>query len=336
MSRTAIVLLNLGAPDSLNATQPFLNNLFKDPAILPLPFGIRHIIAWLISKLRTPKALKIYDHLGGSSPLLKNTQSQAQALQTVLGPKYKVFIAMRYWFPFTENTIEEVLKYSPDKIVLLPLYPQCSFTTTVSSFKEWNKIAKQKNLTVPTSFINCYPTYPPFINSIVHSICHQLKKVSNPKDLHLLFTAHSLPQRVIDQGDPYQIQVQQTVQAVMKSPLLSGCSHSLAYQSKVGPVKWIGPFVEEVLDELGKNHKSVMIVPVAFVSEHSETLYELDHLFKLYALQCGIKNYYRASTVNLNPEFIDGLAAFCYSFDDQDKSSSYSPPDSFHCDIKYA
>lgn len=308
--KIAVLLMNLGGPDSPKAVRPFLFNLFSDPAIIRYPWPFRQIIAWLISTLRAPKAQKIYAKIGGKSPLLENTQAQAAALEQTLKQilpekDIKVFIAMRYWHPLTEKTVEEVNHFNPHQLVLLPLYPQFSTTTTASSLNRWRDAFKGKQ---KTTEICCYPTEPGFVAAYGDLIHHSLRKVPENSSLRLLFSAHGLPQKIVDEGDPYAIQIQKSVQAIMALPDLKAFDYQICYQSRVGPMQWLGPNVETALQQAATDQKAVLIIPISFVSEHSETLVELDIDFQETAKSLGISYYGRVPTVSCHPEFISGLA----------------------------
>lgn len=307
--KIAVVLMNLGGPDSLQSVRPFLFNLFVDPAIIHLPAPFRHLIAWLISTRRSAKAKKIYEQIGGKSPLLENTQNQAKALKEALEKlipeaAVEVFIAMRYWHPFTRDAIQEVRSFGPDKVVLLPLYPQFSTTTSASSLTLWQKLFKEKTA---TNTICCYPTEPGFVAAYQGLIKQAIAKVPKNISFRLLFSAHGLPQKVVDQGDPYEEQVNQSVAAIMATDLKS-YDYQICYQSRVGPLKWLGPSLEEAMVKAAHDGVSVLVVPVSFVSEHSETLVELDIDFRNRAKELGIPYYGRVPTVSCHPDFIQGLA----------------------------
>lgn len=303
MTKTAVVLFNLGGPDRPEAVKPFLFNLFNDPAIIGAPKFIRYCIAKLISSRRAPVAQAIYHELGGGSPILPLTEKQAKALETELGQGYKVFISMRYWHPMSAETVEKVKEYQPDNIVLLPLYPQFSTTTTGSSVADW----KRYNLPVPTRVIGCYPIENHFIDAHVES----LKPYLVHDTIRILFSAHGLPKKVIEAGDPYQWQVEQTAARILEKLPVKNIDYQVCYQSKVGPLEWIGPSTEAEILRAGKEGKSVVIVPIAFVSEHSETLVELDIEYKKLAEENGVKGYYRVPALGEHPLFIKGLAKLC-------------------------
>ena len=293
--RKAVILFNLGGPDKLENVEPFLFNLFNDPAILNLPKFFRYPLAKLIANRRAPTAKKIYEELGGSSPILKLTEEQASALELKLNKddnlsEYKCFVVMRCWHPRAENVVKEVLNYNPDEVVLMPLYPQYSAATSGSSIKEWNDICKKNNFKVKTSTICCYPTDENFIEAHTVEI---IKKIKNLENFKLIFSAHGLPEKNIKKGDPYQWQVQQSVDKIVKSLNIKELDWILSYQSRVGPLKWIGPSTEDIIVENSKLGKHIVLVPIAFVSEHSETLVELDIEYKELADKNGCKNYSR-------------------------------------------
>jgi ferrochelatase len=308
--KTAIVLFNLGGPDNLDAVRPFLNNLFNDPAIIQLPTFIRKPLAWLIAKRRHIEASQIYKALGGSSPLLRNTQAQARALETVLQkemPHSRVFIAMRYWHPLTQETVEQVRDFQPDHVVMLPLYPQFSTTTSGSSFEEWDHLAKKAGLCAPTTRICCYPRQQGFVEPLAASIL-TLTQSLEPTSFRVLFSAHGLPQKIVDKGDPYAFQVALSVQAVAQAAELTESQWRICYQSRVGPMKWLEPTIQSQLEEAARDGKGVIVVPIAFVSEHSETLYELDMEYASLATELNIPFYHRVSTPQTQAPFIQGLA----------------------------
>ena len=309
MSRCALVLFNLGGPDRLASVQPFLFNLFSDPAIVNMPFPVRWFLAQLISRRRAPVARDIYRQLGGASPLLSETQAQAQAIASELGKDWRVFVAMRYWHPFSEETGRAVKEYDPDKIVLLPLYPQYSVTTTASSLSEWKRVASALGLHQPTSIIGCYPTAPGFVGAHARLLQEALatrELGGNP--LRVLFSAHGLPKKVIKSGDPYQWQVEQTALAVIREVSTKPLDWRVCYQSRVGPLEWIGPSTESEIVNAGMEGKSVIVVPIAFVSEHSETLVELDIEYRHVAKTAGVQFYHRIPALGVTPEFIRDLA----------------------------
>ncbi|TCS64863.1 ferrochelatase [Varunaivibrio sulfuroxidans] len=318
MKKRAVVVFNLGGPDAPQSVQPFLFNLFNDPAIIALPNPLRWLVAKLIAKRRAPVARKIYAHMGGKSPLLELTREQAAALQSVLNDEDKnvqnlVFIAMRYWRPFSDETAREVKKFDPDEIVLLPLYPQFSTTTSGSSIRDWKKSAARIGLNAPTHAICCYPVDPGFIEAVgarIEDVLNRVRKASSGMKIRILFSAHGLPKKIIDGGDPYQWQVERTVKAcldVLNARGLDDFDHAICYQSRVGPMQWIGPSIEDEISRAAADGVAIVVTPIAFVSEHSETRVELDIEYRDFAERLGVLSYSRVDTVGTHPAFISGL-----------------------------
>jgi ferrochelatase len=305
--KTAVVLFNLGGPDGPESVQPFLFNLFKDPAIIGVPNPIRWLIAKLISTRRAPVAREIYRNIGGGSPLLANTQAQADALQDALGGDVRCFIAMRYWHPMAEDTVAQIKAFAPDQVVLLPLYPQFSTTTTGSSVKEWHRAAKAAGLTAPTKTVCCYFDNRNFVDAIAAKVTKALDTGSEEKP-RILFTAHGLPKKVIAAGDPYQWQIEQTVDAIVASIDRTDLDWIVCYQSRVGPLEWIQPYTSDILEQAGRDKKPVIVVPIGFTSEHSETLVELDIEYRELADEAGVPGYERIDTVGTDDRFINGLS----------------------------
>ena len=309
--KLAIVLFNLGGPDAPEAVEPFLQNLFSDPAVLPLPDLARKPLARWIAKRRAPIAREIYRKIGGRSPILEETQAQAAALESALADRRveaKVFIAMRAWKPFAAETAAAVQTWRPDRTVLLPLYPQFSTTTTASSLRDWNAAARQVGMTAPHSRICCYPWLDGFIAAEVALIRQTLASRKPGVDYRLLLSAHGLPKRTISKGDPYQWQVEKTAQAIVDKLGMERLDWQLCYQSRVGPLDWIGPATDVEIRRAGTDSKALVIAPIAFVSEHSETLVELDIEYAHLAQECGVPHYLRVPTVGTHSVFIDGLA----------------------------
>jgi len=307
--KKAVVLFNLGGPDSLKSVEPFLFNLFNDPAIISLPTIFRYPLAKLISKKRAPVAKAIYEEMGGKSPILEETKTQARAIEKSLTKEkddYKCFIVMRCWHPRAEDVIRKVKAFNPEQIILLPLYPQFSNATSGSSIKEWLDICRKDNFDVETKIICCYPTQKDFILSYASLIKEKINMV-NLAETTLIFSAHGLPENKIKQGDPYQWQVEHTVNALVKKLSIKNLNYILSYQSRVGPLKWIGPSTEVIIKEEAQKNKVIVVVPVAFVSEHSETLVELDIEYKKLALENGCKDYLRVPAVTANEDFINSL-----------------------------
>lgn len=315
MSRTAVVLFNLGGPDNPEAVRPFLFNLFYDPAIISLPNPFRLCLAWLISTLRTKKAQGIYEKMGGKSPILKQTIDQAEALEKKLAGKgeYKTFVSMRYWHPMSRVVVKKVKAFDPEHIILLPLYPQYSGTTTGSSFGDWEKSCKKEGLDKPTTSICCYPTDRHFIAAHAHLIRDTYWKAAENEKPRILFSAHGLPEKVIEGGDPYQMQVEKTAHAIIQLMAIDELDHVVCYQSKVGRMKWIGPSTEEEIERAGHDKVPVVVVPIAFVSEHSETLVELDMDYRRLAEEKQVPGYWRVPALSANAMFIEALAELCSS-----------------------
>ncbi|MDP6708906.1 MAG: ferrochelatase [Alphaproteobacteria bacterium] len=314
MSRVAVVLFNLGGPDRPEAIRPFLFNLFNDPAILRLPTVPRWFLAQWISRRRAKVAAGIYAELGGKSPLLEGTEAQASALEAALGElgTVKVFTAMRYWHPMSPAVAAEVAGWQPDRVVLLPLYPQFSTTTTASSLREWHRAAAVAGLDAPSRAICCYPTQAAFVEAQARSIGPLLEKATAAgAPVRLLFSAHGLPERVVAAGDPYQWQMERCAAAVAArlDGDWPGLDWRLAYQSRVGRLVWIGPSTEDEIDAAGRDGRALVVVPIAFVSEHSETLVELDIEYRERAEQTGVRGYYRVPALGTDRGFIEGLAA---------------------------
>ncbi len=319
MDRTAVVLFNLGGPDSPAAVQPFLNNLFNDPAIISIPWPLRPVLASVISHRRQGEAKKIYEKIGGCSPLLENTRQQARALEAALdNDAIKVFVAMRYWHPMSEDTALEVAGFEPQRIVLLPLYPQFSTTTTASSMKEWIRSWRRHGHDVTTRIVCCWPRSSGFVGSYAAAVRDTLDDTAGQPS-RVLFSAHGLPETIIRRGDPYQWQVEQTAEAIVDDIGRSNLDWTVCYQSRVGPLDWIGPSTDGEIDRAGSTGTGVIVVPVAFVSEHSETLVELDIEYRQRARDAGCPFYRRIPAVSCDNTFIDGLAALVRSALDDDR-----------------
>lgn len=313
MSRIAVVLFNLGGPDSPAAVEPFLRNLFADPAILRVPGLVRRFLAPLIARRRASTAQAIYAQMGGRSPILPQTQAQAAALDAALAARspehaFRSFIAMRYWHPFSAETVSAVKAYAPDRIVLLPLYPQMSTATSESSVIDWRRSARSAGLDAPTQTICCYPAQDGLIAAAAALIRYAYDPAATTRPVRLLFSAHGLPEKVIRAGDPYQWQVERTAQAIVERLAIPGLDWAVCYQSRVGPLKWIGPSTDSEIRRAGNDGKAVVLFPIAFVSEHSETLVELDIEYRELAHQAGVADYRRVATVGVTTAFIDGLA----------------------------
>tara|TARA_B100001996_G_scaffold309153_1_gene250764 strand:- start:120 stop:1145 length:1026 start_codon:yes stop_codon:yes gene_type:complete len=309
MTKKAVILFNLGGPDKLESVEPFLFNLFNDPAIISIPTIFRYPLAKFISKRRAPIAKNIYKEIGNKSPILELTQEQAQKLEKNLLEKgdYRCFVVMRCWHPRAVDVIKKVKEYNPEEIILLPLYPQFSASTSGSSIAEWKNLCKKENYKIKTKIVCCYPTEKNFIESHVNLIKETIKNLEN-NNFKLLFSAHGLPENKIKKGDPYQWQVEQTVDRIMSKLKDKNLDYIISYQSRVGPLKWIGPSTDEMIIKYSKENRGIVIVPVAFVSEHSETLVELDIEYKKLSEKNGCTFYKRVPALGAEENFIKGLA----------------------------
>ncbi len=306
--KKAVILFNLGGPDKPESVEPFLFNLFNDPAIINIPSIFRYPLAKFISKKRASVAKNIYKKIGNKSPILELTQNQAKSLENNLSKKgdYKCFVVMRCWHPRASNVIKKIREHNPEEIILLPLYPQFSASTSGSSINEWRDLCNKENYHVKTKTICCYPTENNFISSHVLLIKKTLKVIKDNK-FKLIFSAHGLPKSKIKKGDPYQWQVEETVKKIMSNLENKNLNYVISYQSRVGPLKWIGPSTEEVIIKYSKEKKGIVIVPIAFVSEHSETLVELDIEYKKLAEKNGCGFYKRIPALGIEENFIKGL-----------------------------
>ncbi len=323
--KIAVVLFNLGGPDKLSSVRPFLFNLFNDKAIISWPQPFRFLLAWLISSRRYKKSQKIYQQIGGKSPLLEITQAQAHALEKELsfGGDFKVFVDMRYWHPMTDEVIKNIFSYQPERLILLPLYPQFSTTTTASSFNNFlDKFSFEQQMRgtkISVQKVCCYFSEPQFIlahSKLIKQTISQLPQ-ENLANFRFLFSAHGLPQKLIDRGDPYVFQVEKTTEMVIENlaQLLeekaSSLDYKVCYQSKVGPMQWTGPSIDNEIRRAALDKKIPVIVPIAFVSEHSETLVELDIDYRNLAKSLGIVHYLRVPALNVDGHFIKSLVEMC-------------------------
>jgi protoporphyrin/coproporphyrin ferrochelatase len=309
--RVGVVLFQLGGPDSLAAVEPFLYNLFCDPDIIDFPFSRigRRPLAKLISSTRAKKAAQHYAVIGGGSPIRKFTERQAAALETQLacdGVEARCVVAMRYWHPFTSEAIAQLQGADVDEVVLLPLYPQYSSTTTGSSLNEWRR---HWTGAVPTSCVTTFYRNPIYIAALVEKINDALADFSDPSAVKLVFSAHSVPVSVIEKGDPYQQQIEETVGLVMKQGAWRN-DHRLCYQSKVGASRWLQPSLHTTLRKLADEKiREVCVIPISFVSDHVETLGEIDHCAREEARLLGIERFAMTQGLNDSPTFIQALAA---------------------------
>ena len=311
MVRIAVVMFNLGGPDSPAAVEPFLFNLFNDRAIIATPQPLRWLLAKVISRRRAPIARDIYGRIGGSSPLLANTIAQARALERALMGigEVRAYPCMRYWHPMAPAVAREVAAFRPDRIILLPLYPQFSSTTTSSSYRSWIEAARA-GLPEPGRLLCCYPGQPGMVKALADLVRAGVNKAqaAGSGSPRVLFSAHGLPKRIVDRGDPYPDQVKQTAELVAEAAGLAAGQWLVCYQSRVGPLEWIGPPTDTEIRRAGADRVPLVVVPIAFVSEHSETLVELDIEYAHLAQVTGVPVYVRVPTVGTEPAFIDGLA----------------------------
>jgi ferrochelatase len=309
--KLAVVLFNLGGPASPDGIEPFLRNLFSDPAILPVPGILRAGLARFIARRRAPVAREIYAKIGGRSPILEETENQARSLEAVLrarGHDMRAFVAMRCSPPFSADCARAVADWQPGHIVLLPLYPQFSTTTTASSFAVWDEAAAAQGLKAPTSRVCCYPAQPGFVAAMAALIGEARTRAKPGVAYRLLLSAHGLPERIIARGDPYRWQVEQSAAAIVEALGIKDLDWRVCYQSRVGPLKWIGPATDVEIRRAGAESKGVIVAPIAFVSEHSETLVELDIEYAHLARQAGVADYLRVPTAGIAPAFVEGLA----------------------------
>ena len=315
MGRVGVLLLNLGGPDKLEDVRPFLYNLFADPEIirLPIPF-LQKPLAWLISTLRAKKSEDNYKEIGGGSPLRSITEEQARALEASLQSKgcdAKVYIGMRYWHPFTEEAIDQIRADAIERLVILPLYPQFSISTSGSSFRLleelWNDDPYLKR--IDYTVIPSWYERPGYLRAMADLIATELDKLPDPNSAHIFFSAHGVPLSYVEEaGDPYQKEIEACTAGIMET-LDRPNAHTLAYQSRVGPIEWLKPYTEDAIIELAERQtETLVVVPISFVSEHIETLQEIDMEYREIAEENGIKQFHRVPALNTHPGFIDDLA----------------------------
>src|SRR5215475_11956267 len=314
--KLGIILFNLGGPETLADVRPFLFNLFSDPEIVRLPVrAMQRPLAWLISRARHKKSSGYYAQIGGGSPLRRITEEQAAALRGELARRSveaNVYVGMRYWRPYSGEAIDQIVRDGVDDLILLPLYPQFSVSTTGSSFKDFEAlIGKHDGLQrLRCHYIPQWHTHETYIRALAGQIAGEIERFPDPNSrrVHLLFSAHSVPQSYIERGDPYLQHIEETVRLVSEELGDLSPVH-LSFQSKVGPVKWLEPSTDAKLRELAaRGVEQVLAIPISFVSDHIETLYELDILYKKLADEIGIKTYRRVPALNCNPTFIKALA----------------------------
>jgi ferrochelatase len=327
--RIGVLLFNLGGPETLAEVRPFLYNLFSDPDLIKLPWrALQKPVAWMISTQRYRKSSGYYKKIGGGSPLRKITDLQAEALKgalTTAGVDATVYVGMRYWNPLIEDALADIKRDRITRLVLLPLYPQYSISTTKSSMARLNElIGDSPRSDLRISAINNYHDDPAYIAALAATVSGELKLFADqdPSATHILFSAHSVPVSYIESGDPYLDQTKRTVALVM-DVLGADRPYGLSFQSKVGPVPWLTPATDQAIRGLAKQGvKQLLLVPVSFVSEHIETLYELDILYKGVADEVGLPLYRRAPALNTRPDFIKALADLVIKALEPDSASS--------------
>ena len=317
LDKTAVVLLQLGGPDSLEAVEPFLYNLFCDPDIIDFPgaFLFRKKLARLISKSRAPKVKELYKNIGGKSPILDQTRKQADALKKYFLERQidlRIYIAMRYWYPMTEEIVGELIQDQIKRLILLPLYPHYSRTTTGSSVNEFKRILKKRKIEdqFHYSLVHSYPVQSSYIQSIIDRINKSILKFSieDRDKVHLVFSAHGTPLKLVREGDPYSHQIRSTYEAV----LLNGnfnLPSTLCFQSKVGSQRWLKPsLVNTIADLAGRGVSHMLVIPIAFVSEHLETLSEIGIEARNQAMNLGVKHFEVMPALRDHPLYIQCLA----------------------------
>ena len=319
MARVGVLLLNLGGPERIQDVGPFLYNLFADPEIIRPPNpALQKPLAWLISTLRSSKSQEAYRSIGGGSPLRRITEQQARELQSELrqrGIEATSYVAMRYWHPFTESAVADIKADGIDEVVVLPLYPHFSISTSGSSFRELQRLRLldpdfQK---LPLRCIRSWFDHPGYVRSMAELIAEEIRASDVPEEAHVFFSAHGVPKSYVEEaGDPYQQQIEACTALIMeelKSILGTSNPHTLAYQSRVGPVEWLKPYTEEALEALGEaKTRDLVVVPISFVSEHIETLEEIDIEYRELATESGVVNFRRVRALDTYPPFIKGLA----------------------------
>ncbi|CAK6691256.1 ferrochelatase [Synechococcus sp. BSF8S] len=317
--KVGVVLLNLGGPERIEDVAPFLYNLFSDPEIIRLPTPVlQKPLAWLISSLRSNKSKEAYRSIGGGSPLRRITEQQARELQSELrgrGIEATSYVAMRYWHPFTESAVADIKADGIDQVVVLPLYPHFSISTSGSSFRELQRLrlADPGFAKLPIHCIRGYYDDPGYLGAMAELISREIQACPEPGSAHVFFSAHGVPKSYVEEaGDPYQNEIETCARLIMER-LAGDLGHSnpytLAYQSRVGPVEWLKPYTDEALHELGEaGVKDLVVVPISFVSEHIETLEEIDIEYREIATQVGILNFRRVPALDTTPSFIHGLA----------------------------
>ncbi|MEH2286940.1 ferrochelatase [Nostoc sp.] len=315
MGRVGVLLLNLGGPDKLEDVGPFLYNLFSDPEIIRLPFRwLQKPLAWFIATRRTRTSRENYKQIGGGSPLRRITEAQGEALKEqlgFLGQEVNIYVGMRYWHPYTEEAIAQITQDKVEHLVILPLYPQFSISTSGSSFRLLEKLWQEDPKLQPIDYtvIPSWYKQSGYLQAMAQLIAQELEQFPNPDDVHIFFSAHGVPKSYVEEaGDPYQVEIEECTALIMQT-LNRPNTHTLAYQSRVGPVEWLQPYTEDALKELGtEGVKDLVVVPISFVSEHIETLQEIDIEYREVAEESGIHNFRRVPAPNTHPVFINALA----------------------------
>ena len=315
MSRVGIVLLNLGGPERIQDVGPFLYNLFADPEIIRLPIpALQKPLAWLISTLRSNKSQEAYRSIGGGSPLRRITDQQARELQSLLRQREvdaTTYVAMRYWHPFTESAVADMKADGIEQVVVLPLYPHFSISTSGSSFRELQRLRQgdERFAQLPLRAIRSWHDHPGYLKAMAQLMEREIDACLDPSTAHVFFSAHGVPKSYVEEaGDPYQKEIESCAELIMKT-LGRDNPWTLAYQSRVGPVEWLQPYTEEALEELGeKGVKELVVVPISFVSEHIETLEEIDIEYREIATEAGVSNFRRVPALDTDPTFIASLA----------------------------
>lgn len=307
-AKTAVLLLQMGGPDSIESVEPFLFNLFSDRDIIRIgPAFLQPLIARFIARRRAPKSMGFYEQIGGKSPIRELTDIQARALEKLLGPEFRCFVAMRYWKPTTIEALAAIKREGISRIVALSLYPHYSRATTGSSINELKRILTQAGVEFEVSYIDRFYDHPFYIEALTERITEGLAGFTSEEEPHILFSAHSLPQSFIDGGDPYLDHILETVRLVMER--IGNINYHLSFQSRAGPVKWLEPSTEEMLRKLAAAKcENLLMVPLSFVSDHIETLYEIDIQYAEEARTLGIGNFRRSASLNDSPLFIKCLA----------------------------
>ena len=315
MGQVGVLLLNLGGPEKLEDVQPFLFNLFADPEIIRLPFPwLQKPLAWFISSRRAESSQENYKQIGGGSPLRRITEEQGDALKTALekkGQDAEIYIGMRYWHPFTEEAVDSIKRDGIEKLVILPLYPQYSISTSGSSFRLLEQLWEEDSKlgSVDYTVIPSWYARPGYVKAMADLIRKELDKLSDPNDAHIFFSAHGVPVSYVEEfGDPYQKEIEHCVDLIMQA-LGRPNEHTLAYQSRVGPIEWLQPYTEDAIENLAdRGIKDLVVVPISFVSEHIETLQEIDIEYREIAEEKGIEGFHRVPALDTDETFIADLA----------------------------